>query len=93
LEKNIDPIIDSFVDRANRKYTDVTIVAELNHSENFKGFKIQSNLKSVGQRIRNTVDNDKYASANIMDNIIIPPELIEDDIYEGFYYFITVKYP
>lgn len=91
--EDIDPIVNSFIDTANQSHTNVTIVAELDHSDNFKGYKIQANLKSIGQRIRYILENDKYASANIMDNVISPPELIEDDIYEGYYYFITVKYP
>lgn len=93
LEENIEPIVDSFVDSANRNHTNVTVVAELDHTENFRGFEIQYSLKSVGQKIRSELEDDKYASANVVDNIISPPELIEDNIYEGYYYFITVKYP
>lgn len=91
--ESVEGLEDVFIDSMNPTFSTVTIAAEVTNTQTHSGYELDVNLRSVGQNIRNTLDSDKYASVNIVENTIESPSKIQDNTYDTCFYFITISYP
>lgn len=91
--EQIEYIEEAFIDSMTRNYSSVTIAAEVANTELSSGYEITANLRSISQHIRHTVANNKYASANILENTIESPTKLRNNMYNTCFYFITIRYP
>lgn len=73
-------------------FTEVLLVAVIDSEESYSGYTIDHNLRSLSQLIRHTLSDDVYASANILEPEVIPPEK-DGQTYKADTYEITVYYP
>ena len=93
--EDISAVTEVIVDIASENWQEVDLAVELSHEplNQLDGIVITANLKSIGKQINNIVKNDTYASANIVENTVTPPELINNNRYKNPYYIVTVSYP
>lgn len=88
--ENLEGVTQAFID--DYHMSDFRIAAELEAKEMHDGFKILPELRVLGKNIKEVVDDDKYASANIVENTIEPPEKSEA-YHNSKYYLISISYP
>lgn len=93
IKDNIDGIKSSNIEYTSRNLNEVKFYVQVDSEEKHRGYKLNINKRSFSQKLYNIVNNDKYATINILEPEIETPTKIDDDIYDTEYYFVTVYYP
>lgn len=89
--ENLNGVVSAFID--DHTTNTFFLAVELESNERGRGYIIKPELRVLGKKIKKIVDEDKYASANIVANDIQPPEKINSKHHKSKYYFIEVNYP
>lgn len=90
---NISEVTDVFIEDANSSYTSIDIAVEISHTVHQSNVMITESLQSITKQIKAVLENDRYASINIVENTVQAPERVQTDIYTNPYYRVTVHYP
>lgn len=94
--EELDGVDEAFVSDADRYFKSVILVVSVSvERTDANEMKLSANLRSLGQRMMNTVRDDDYATANIFEPQIVdsPDPAKRDSYYKTNQYRIEVNYP